>query len=80
MLHGCSGIPDEQMRETVNLGMSKFNIATEYFAATYSAFDGAIQSIDHNRNGLAMLFGARKPMVDFVTEKIRLLNPNKFSL
>ena len=80
VLHGCSGIPDEQMRETVNLGMSKFNIATEYFAATYSAFDGAIQGIDHNRNGLAMLFGARKPMVDFVTEKIRLLNPNKFSL
>lgn len=80
VLHGCSGIPDEQMRETVNLGMSKFNIATEYFAATYSAFDGAIQSIDHNRNGRAMLFGARKTMVDFVTEKIRLLNPNKFSL
>ena len=29
VLHGCSGIPDWQMQRAVNLGMSKFNIATE---------------------------------------------------
>ena len=80
VLHGCSGIPDEQMQEAVNLGMSKFNIATEYFAATYTAYDNVIQATNHNRNGIAMLFGARKPMVEFVAQKIRLLNPNYFSL
>ena len=80
VLHGCSGIPDEQMREAVNLGMSKFNIATEYFAASYSAFDHIIEATGHNRNGVAMFIGARKEMTAFVTEKIRLLNPNKFSL
>lgn len=80
VLHGCSGIPDEQMREAVNLGMSKFNIATEYFAAAYGAFDHIIEATGHNRNGVAMFVGARKEMTAFVTEKIRLLNPNKFSL
>ena len=80
MLHGCSGIPDEQMREAVNLGMSKFNIATEYFAATYDAFDETIEKTGHNRNGVAMFFGVQQGMVDFVRGKIRLLNPNGFSL
>lgn len=80
VLHGCSGIPDEQMREAVNLGMSKFNIATEYFAATYDAFDATIEKTGHNRNGVAMFFGVQQGMVDFVRGKIRLLNPNGFSL
>lgn len=80
VLHGCSGIPDEQMQEAVNLGMSKFNIATEYFAAAYGAYDNVIQATGHNRNGIAMYFGAQKEMVEFVTSKIRLLNPNKFTL
>ena len=80
VLHGCSGIPDEQMQEAVNLGMSKFNIATEYFAAAYGAYDNVIQATGHNRNGVAMYLGAQKEMVEFVTSKIRLLNPNKFTL
>lgn len=80
VLHGCSGIPDEQMQEAVNLGMSKFNIATEYFAATYDALDCTIKATGHNRNGVALYFGARNGMIDFVTKKIRLLNPNHFSL
>lgn len=80
VLHGCSGIPDEQMQEAVNLGMSKFNIATEYFAATYDAFDNTVEKTGHNRNGVAMFFGVQEGMVEFVRGKIRLLNPNKFSI
>ena len=80
VLHGCSGIPDDQMQEAVNLGLSKFNIATEYFAATYDAFDNIIEKTVHNRNGMAMFFGIQEGMVEFVRGKIRLLNPNKFSI
>lgn len=80
VLHGCSGIPDEQMQEAVNLGLSKFNIATEYFAATYDAFDKTIEKTGHNRNGVAMFFGVQEGMVEFVRGKIRLLNPNRFSI
>lgn len=80
VLHGCSGIPDEQMREAVNLGMSKFNIATEYFAAMYGAMDHTIEATGHDGNGIKLLLGMQKEMIEFVIGKIRLLNPNRFSL
>lgn len=80
VLHGCSGIPDEQMQEAVNLGMSKFNIATEYFAATYRSFDNVIEATNHDGNGVKLLLGVQKGMTEFVIDKIRLLNPNKFSI
>lgn len=80
VLHGCSGIPDEQMQEAVNLGLSKFNIATEYFAAMYRSLDQGIETSGHDANGVQLLFTARQGMIDFVASKMRLLNPNKYSL
>lgn len=80
VLHGCSGIPDEQMQEAVNLGLSKFNIATEYFTAMYRSLDQGIETSGHDGNGVKLLFTARQGMIDFVASKMRLLNPNKYSL
>ena len=80
VLHGCSGIPDEQMQEAVNLGLSKFNIATEYFAAMYRSLDQGIETSGHDGNGVQLLFTARQGMIDFVASKMRLLKPNKYSL
>lgn len=80
VLHGCSGIPDEQMQEAVNLGLSKFNIATEYFTAMYRSLDQGIEASGHDGNGVQLLFTARQDMIDFVASKMRLLNPNKYSL
>lgn len=80
VLHGCSGIPDEQMQEAVNLGLSKFNIATEYFAAMYRSLDRGIETSGHDGNGVQLLFTARQGMINFVASKMRLLNPNKYSL
>lgn len=80
VLHGCSGIPDEQMQEAVNLGLSKFNIATEYFTAMYRSLDQGIEASSHDGNGVQLLFTARQGMIDFVASKMRLLNPNKYSL
>lgn len=80
VLHGCSGIPDWQMQKAVNLGMSKFNIATEYFAAMYRSLDQVIQATEHKADGIRLMLGAGKGMTEFVANKIRLLNPNKFSV
>ena len=80
VLHGCSGIPDEQMQEAVNLGLSKFNIATEYFTAMYRSLDQGIENSGHDGNGVQLLFTARQGMINFVASKMRLLNPNKYSL
>jgi len=80
VLHGCSGIPDEQMIEAVNLGLNKFNIATEYFNAMYRSFQNQISNKALDGNGIALMQGIQEAMIEFVIGKIRLLNPNKFTL
>ena len=80
VLHGCSGIPDWQMQKAVNLGMSKFNIATEYFAAMYRSLDGVIEATGHKPDGIRLMLAAGKGMTEFVVGKIRMLNPNKYTL
>lgn len=80
VMHGCSDIPDEQLQEAVNLGMSKFNIATEYFRSMYRAFEKDIASGEHDGNGVALLMDAADDMRAFVSSKIQLLNPNHYSL
>ena len=80
VLHGCSDIPEEQLKEAVNLGMSKFNIATEYFRAMYQAMEKGIASGKYDGNAVGLMFDIQEAMIEFVVGKIRLLNPNKFSL
>lgn len=80
VLHGCSDIPEEQLREAVNLGMSKFNIATEYFRAMYRAIEAGVKSGRLDGDGVGLMMEIREAMIDFVVGKIRLLNPNQFTL
>lgn len=79
VLHGCSDIPKEQLQESVRLGMSKFNIATEYFRACCQSTARALETGEKgDMPGLMM--EAAGGAVDFLRRKIRLLNPKGFSL
>ena len=80
VMHGCSDIPDAQLQMAVNLGMSKFNIATEYFRAMYRALEKEIAAKTFDGSAVGLMMHIREPMIRFVAEKIRLLNPNGFSL
>lgn len=80
VLHGCSDIPHEQLQESVRLGMSKFNIATEYFRACYSALAAAADPDMQNGDFCTLLQEAGEQAIEFVRGKMRLLNPNGFSL
>ncbi|MFR7477347.1 MAG: class II fructose-bisphosphate aldolase, partial [Acutalibacteraceae bacterium] len=81
VLHGCSDIPHEQLQEAVRLGLSKFNIATEYFRACYaSTCDVADPAKKESGNFINLLSDAEQGAVDFIRSKMQLLNPNKFSL
>ncbi len=80
VLHGCSGIPDDQMQRAVNEGMSKFNIATEYSRATYRGLQQLIESGTNKDDCFALFRAAQVPMMEFVVKKIRLLNPNRFAI
>jgi ketose-bisphosphate aldolase len=79
VLHGSSDIPNEQMQEAVNQGISKFNLATEYFREYYNALEFAMSEIS-NKDAFGLVKNLEEPMVNFLRGKIRLLNPNKFAL
>lgn len=79
VLHGCSDIPHDQLQESVRLGMSKFNIATEYFRACCGSIAKAMEA--GSKGGMpGLMMEAAQEAIDFVRGKIRLLNPNGFSL
>jgi len=77
VLHGSSDIPDEQMQETVRQGISKFNLATEYFRA----YNNQLIAVGSGKSDAYSLANdIEEPMIQFLRSKIRLLNPNKFSI
>lgn len=80
VMHGCSGIPDEQLQEAVRLGMSKFNIATEYFKAMYRAFDQDIAEKNHVDDGVGLLMSVEQACIAFVQERIAVLNPRGYEM
>ena len=80
VLHGCSDIPHEQLQESVRLGMSKFNSATEYFRAIYKSIAAQVDKEAKDGNFMALLDASSEAAIDFVRGKMKLLNPNKFSL
>lgn len=80
VMHGCSDIPGDQLQKAVNLGMSKFNIATEYFRAMYRSLEKDIKAGKHDGDGVSLMFGIKDDCIDFVASKIRLLNPNHYQM
>jgi ketose-bisphosphate aldolase len=80
VLHGCSDIPGDQLEESVNLGMSKFNIATEYDRAMYQSFRNKIDIDEKNGSFFKLISQSEESIIDFVRGKIRLLNPNHYTV
>lgn len=76
VMHGGSDIPVDQLQKSVRCGMSKYNIATEY----QRAFMQAVEAFSGGRDAHAYFYQAlrqiQRPCVDFVREKIRILNPD----
>lgn len=74
VLHGTSHIPDGQLVAAVTEGIAKVNIATEFLnlfgREVYNLCrGGAAPSI------ISLLGDARKPMLEYLANKFRLLNP-----
>ena len=77
VLHGGSGIPAEQMIESVKYGINKVNIGTEFFekckncVAAHMGEDGFI--LDHYKE-------AGEEVIEFVRGRIARINPYHFTL
>lgn len=80
VLHGCSDIPDSYLQESVNLGMSKFNIATEYDRAFYQSFRKKIDMNEEKGSFFKLIGNSEESILDFLRGKIRLLNPNHYTV
>ncbi len=80
VMHGGSGIPDEQLQRAISCGMSKFNIATEY---NRSFYDAVKEHMDKGQ-GQGYMYGCLNQVEEqvkaFIKDKIRTLNPNSYRL
>ena len=70
VLHGGSGIPDDQIKRAIKLGISKINIFTEAKLAFYNGIKNNIKSTDDPRK---ILLAAKDEMKKLVMKKMRLL-------
>lgn len=73
VLHGSSGIPDDQLKKAVNMGISKINLATE----TKNVFMKKLQSIlkDNQEIDLRKVFPVATDAVkELIQHKLKIIN------
>jgi len=73
VLHGGSGIPDDQLREAVKCGIAKTNIATEYFYAFYKTVEAYVNG-ETRKDIFSCMRAAQKDVTQFLINKINILN------
>ncbi|HIS68457.1 MAG TPA: class II fructose-bisphosphate aldolase [Candidatus Gallacutalibacter stercoravium] len=79
VMHGCSDIPTDQLQKTVELGFSKYNIATEYDRAFYQVLSKHMKEDGKNAHS-PNLEAMEEEMIAFVRSKMQILNPNHVTL
>lgn len=77
VLHGGSGIPKEQMTESVKYGINKVNVGTEFFEKCKEA-----NARHLNEQGFILegYRAASEEIIDFVRDRIKIINPYQYSL
>lgn len=81
VLHGGSDIPDEQMQKAMQLGINKFNIATEFNRAFYNSVREVMKESETPAGYMFECFRkSEKAVKDFLRYKIRMLNPGGYHI
>ncbi|HEX3000095.1 MAG TPA: class II fructose-bisphosphate aldolase [Armatimonadota bacterium] len=75
VLHGGSGIPEEQIRESVRRGITKLNIGTEFNQESYRQIMALTGGEKAPGSLLGALMRVEPVMVEYVRAKIRMLQP-----
>jgi len=71
VLHGGSGIPASQVRQAIGIGITKMNIATDFWAAMDDAVYAAHER--GKRNHFYTMLEAREPFKDFLRSRFEML-------
>ena len=77
VLHGGSGIPPEQVRESVLHGIAKINIGTELFAKFKEV---SVKELSKPDNVIQCLSDEGDEIVEFVRGRLRWFNPKGYKL
>ncbi len=73
VLHGGTGIPDDQLKKAVKLGINKLNIGTEYFQLFMTLTKNRVEN---GENNFFSCLNAIKPeAIAYVRRKLNLLRP-----
>jgi tagatose 1,6-diphosphate aldolase GatY/KbaY len=72
VLHGGSGIPEEQVRRCVSLGMAKMNVATELRIVFSDAIKAVFAANPDENDPRKYMVPAKKALKEAAIEKIRL--------
>lgn len=73
VLHGGSGIPEEQVKRCVTLGMSKMNIATEIRIVFSDAIKAVFAQNPEENDPRKYMIPAKKALKEAAIEKMRML-------
>lgn len=76
VLHGGSGVPDEEIRKAIGYGIAKINVNTENQVACTAAVREVLAKDDKVIDPRKYLTPAKKAMVEVVRSKIRLFGSN----
>ncbi|MCL2097049.1 MAG: class II fructose-bisphosphate aldolase [Oscillospiraceae bacterium] len=74
VLHGGSGIPDEQLQKSVRLGIAKINVATDFFRAFQLAASEYINDKSKKEDIFACMKASKAKTMEFLAGKINLFN------
>lgn len=72
VLHGGSGIPDDQVRRCISLGMAKMNVATELRIVFSDAIKEVFRENPEENDPRKYMIPAKKALFDAAVEKIKL--------
>jgi fructose-bisphosphate aldolase, class II len=77
VLHGGTGIPEDQLKESFKLGINKLNVGTEYFAIFYSTIKDYQQLKDKKESFAALQSYQKKVIKEYLRNKLLLTMPDK---
>ena len=79
VLHGASGVPDHQIKASLERGISKINIATELKIPMARAIQEVFKNNPKENDPRNYMGAARSAVKEVVRQKIRLCNGTDFA-
>ena len=78
VLHGGSGIPEDQLAEAVKRGINKINVGTDFFAKSKEALEKYLS--DKDTFVLSGFEKAGEEVIEYMSKRLRMFNPLGYRL